>query len=232
MKFAITRIAAGLVLAGFAVAANAATVSSMNITSGTFAMDDPMDIIAFSYINANTNLVAGYIGTTLSTVSNTALNPGDIASFSFFGKPVHVYTALTNLGDTNTPAGTQTGGPVPTGDITGTTMTLDLSSWFMNWNNSDFNMPGTATGTVVDLGGGNYSYDISWTGTVVGGSFDGSTGYWTLQGTTPGADWYDWYSGPPAIPEASTYGMMLSGLALIGFVARRRKQTETNVKKV
>lgn len=211
MKSTMTKIAAGLVLAGFAVAANAATVSTMSIASGTFAMDDPMDITAFSYINANTDLVAGYIGTTLNTVSNTALNPGDIASFSFFGKPVHTYTALTNLGDSNTAAGTQTGGPVPTGDITGTAMTMDMSSWFANWNNSDFNMPGTATGTVVDLGGGNYSYDISWAGTVVGGSFDGSTGYWTLQGTAA------------VVPEASTYGMMLAGLGLVGFAVRRRK---------
>lgn len=212
MKFNMTKMAAGLVLAGFAVAANAATVTSMTITSGTFAMDDPAATTAFSYINANTNLVGGYIGTSLASVSATALNAGDIASFSFFGKPVHTYTALTNFGDVNTAAGTQTGGPVPTGDITGATMTMDMSSWFANWNQSDFNMPGTATGSVVALGGGNYSYDISWAGTVVGGSFDGSTGYWTLQGTAVAA-----------VPEASTYGMMLAGLGLVGFAVRRRK---------
>lgn len=212
----MTKMAAGLVLAGFAVAANAADVTSMTITSGTFAMDDPTATTAFSYIGPNTNLVGGYIGDSLLAVSNSAANPEDIASFSFFSKPVHTYTAATNLGDTNTAVGTQTGGPVPTGDITGTIMTMDMSSWFANWGNSDFNMPGTATGTatLIDATTNTYSYDISWAGTVVGGSFDGATGYWTLQGTAAAA-----------VPEASTYGMMLAGLGLVGGVlARRRDQ--------
>jgi hypothetical protein len=214
MKFSMTKMAAGLVLAGFAVAANAASVTSMNITSGTFAMDDPTTAQAFTYINGtSTNLVGGYLGDSLATVTATAANPEDIASFIFFGKPVHTYTALTNYGDLNTAAGTAAGGgPVPTADISGGVMTIDLSSWWANWNNSDFNMGSTATGSVVALGGGNYSYDISWSATVVGGSFDGSTGYWTLQGTAA------------AVPEASTYGMMLAGLGLVGgMVARRRK---------
>jgi hypothetical protein len=209
MKFAITKIAAGLVLAGFAVAANAANVTSMNITSGTFAMDDPMDITAFSYINANTNLIGGYIGDSLANVSSSGFNPEDIASFTWFGKPVHIYTALTNLGDNGTQVGTQTGGPVPTGTIVGNTMTLDLSSWFMNWK-VDFDMGGAAIGTATYLGGNDYSYDISWSHTVVGGSFEGSTGYWTLQGVA-------------SVPEAETYAMMLVGLGLVGLMARRRR---------
>jgi hypothetical protein len=196
------------------MSASAASVTSMSITSGTFAMDDPATAQPFTYINPVTDLVGGYLGTSLAAVNATAPNPGDIASFIFFGKPVHTYTNSTNFGDTNTPAGTQTGGPVPTGDITGTTMTLDMSSWFANWNNSDFNMPGTATGTatLIDAATSTYSYDIAWSGTVVGGSFDGSTGYWTLQGTAIAP-----------VPEASTYGMMLAGLGLVGFAVRRRK---------
>lgn len=218
MKFTMKKMAAGLVLAGFAVAANAADITSMTITSGTFAMDDPTDITAFSYIGSNTNLVGGYIGDSLLTVGALDANPEDIASFIFFGKPVHTYTALTNLGDVNTAAGTQTGGPVPTGDITGTTMTMDMSSWFANWNNTDFNMGGVATGSVVVLGDGSYNWDISWASTIVGGSFDGSTAYWTLQGCIAALD-----TTCPAVPEASTYGMMLAGLGLVGGVVVRRR---------
>jgi len=210
MKFNMTKMAAGLVLAGFAVAANAATVTSMTITSGTFAMDDPLDINAFTYINANTNLVGGYIGTSLNSVTATALNAGDIVSFSFFNKPVHTYTALTNLGDTNTAAGTQTGGPVPTGDITGATMTMDMSSWFANWNISDFNMPGTATGSVVS----------GWRNTAM--TFPGLVPLWVVRSTFHRLLDVAGHA-VAAVPEASTYGMMLAGLGLVGFAVRRRK---------
>ena len=210
-------MAAGLILAGFASVASAAPVTSMTITSGTFAMDDPTTAQPYTYIGPDTNLVGGYKGDSLATVSATAANPEDIVSFIFFSKPVHTYTNLTNWGDNNTLAGTQTGGAVPTGDISGGVMTLDLSSWFANWNNSDFNMGSTATGTAVNTGGNNWSYDIAWSATVVGGSFDGSTGYWTLQGTAVA-------EAAAPIPEASTYGMMLAGLGLVGgMVARRRK---------
>ena len=212
MNLTMKKIAAGLFLAGFATVASAVPVTSMTITSGTFAMGDPLTAQAVTYIGPDTNLVGGYKGDSLATVNANDPNPEDIVSFVFFSKPVHTYTNLTNYGDVNTLPGTQTGGAVPMGDITGSTMTLDLSSWFANWNDSDFNMGSTATGSVVNTGGNNYTYDISWTATVNGGSFDGTTGYWTLQGTAV------------AVPEASTYGMMLAGLALVGgMVARRRK---------
>lgn len=143
MKFAMTKMATGLVLAGFSVSASAASISSTTITSGAFAMDDPTATITFFYIGPNTNLVGGYIGDSLADVAASGANPEDIVSFMFFGKPFHVYTAAENYGDMGTPAGMWSGGPVPTGTITGNTMTLDLSSWFANWK-QDIPMGGVA----------------------------------------------------------------------------------------
>jgi hypothetical protein len=46
---------------------------------------------------------------------------------------------------------------------------------------------------------------------------------WT--GATDGAESFFLVPNTPAIPEPETYAMMLAGLSLLGFVARRRKQS-------
>jgi hypothetical protein len=53
---------------------------------------------------------------------------------------------------------------------------------------------------------------MSWRSAWVGGPFNISGGTWNLSGTIT------------AVPEASTYGMMLAGLGLVGFAARRRSR--------
>ena len=89
----------------------------------------------------------------------------------------------------------------------GGSITADLSAWTAYWNGTNFGQGGIATGTVDALG----NYSVTWSSTVVGGAFDGMTGVWTMTGTVA------------AVPEASTYGMMLAGLGLVGFAVRRRK---------
>ena len=50
---------------------------------------------------------------------------------------------------------------------------------------------------------------------------------WT--GNTDGAESFFLVNGTPAVPEPETYAMMLVGFSLLGFVARRRKQSLGNV---
>jgi hypothetical protein len=56
------------------------------------------------------------------------------------------------------------------------------------------------------------AFSLSWASYITTAPFANQTGYWILEGTVA------------AVPEASTYGMMLAGLGLVGgMVARRRK---------
>jgi hypothetical protein len=55
------------------------------------------------------------------------------------------------------------------------------------------------------------AYTLDYTATVPAGGFAGTQYYLHLEGTVA------------AVPEASTYGMMLAGLGLVGFAVRRRK---------
>ncbi|ODU02198.1 MAG: hypothetical protein BGO62_03575 [Thiobacillus sp. 65-1402] len=137
---------------------------------------------------------------------NVSMPAGQLFNFGFFG-PVGAYLSsgsYTPFG--GTAAGGSATAPTASGTLGGA-MTADLSAWTAFWNGNNFGQGGIATGTVDALG----NYNIGWSATVVGGAFDGMTGVWTMTGTVA------------AVPEASTYGMMLAGLGLVGFAVRRRK---------
>ncbi|MGB2831736.1 MAG: PEP-CTERM sorting domain-containing protein [Methylotenera sp.] len=62
-------------------------------------------------------------------------------------------------------------------------------------------------------------------------TFDANNLFVNLQGLSfrPGSTQFNVTAGPfvppPAVPEPETYAMLLAGLGLMGFVARRRKET-------
>lgn len=161
-------------------------------------------------VNSAYNLVNGYNG---AGTFNGGANPTSIINMTFFGGAVNTYTAASNLGTVNNLPGSIAGGPVPSGSVNfgAGTIALDLSSWFANYNGTDFNQ-GSPTVVGSAVGAGNTgTFNVKWSSTIVGGSFNNFIGTWTLQGNVA------------AVPEASTYGMMLAGLGLVGgMVARRR----------
>lgn len=211
MNFTMTKIAAAAVLATAAMSAQAVDFSSMTVTGGTFSMAGAGGNFITANITPGLDLLAGN-----NQKINVGLPTGQLFDFGFFG-PVGAFlsdTTYTPFGgsalllDGVTPAAGSANAPTASGDFGGS-ITVDLSAWSAHWNGTNFGQGAIATGTVDALG----NYSISWTSTVVGGAFNNQVGSWTMTGVVAAAP----------VPEASTYGMMLAGLGLVGFAVRRRK---------
>lgn len=88
------------------------------------------------------------------------------------------------------------------------------SSW-----NAMGTTPGWSNGTSIGLIGTNMVVNGQTYAYVIG--YNDSAGQATL------GDWDDFVIGVNPVPEPETYAMLLAGLGLMGFVARRRKQSAT-----
>lgn len=230
MKLAKTLIA--LVLVGAPFGAQALTIASMNLTSANFCMDGvgasgtacqslgfggQLGDAIVTGVDGTYNLVDGYHG---AGAFNFGANPASIIDMTFYGGAFNVYTAASNLGALNSPAGAIAGGPIPSGtvDFNTGTMSVDLSSWFTNNNGSDYYQGlSTVTGSVIGTGTTG-TFLARWSAIMPGGSYNGFISTWTIQGNVI------------AVPEASTYGMMLAGLGLIGGVASRHRKLKAKAR--
>jgi hypothetical protein len=206
--------------------ASAATyaIGNMNITGGGVSVDGfTPSFAAFNYIGPNTNLVGGYIGSGGVSLPASAYDLNGIASFDWYGLPVSLYSAAASLGDASSPAGTFTGGPVPSGtldDIAGTIM-MDLSSLFGTWADGDYIIgTGRSDGITSAMATGTWNpitngYTLYWDSRTMGlgacPAPDGCISHWTLEGTA---------SPVPAPAALWLFGSGLMGL--IGIQWRRK----------
>jgi len=115
-----------------------------------------------------------------------------LINFDFFGGPVNNYTRASNEGTDASPAGTIPGGPAPSIDLIN--LTADMSSWFAQWNGTDFNQGNNTNwdacidniiydqlsdvATVTDNLDGTYR--VNWNSCITGGTFNSQIGYWQL----------------------------------------------------
>lgn len=197
-------------------------IGNMNITSGGVLVDGFIPALTtFNYIGPNTNLVGGYIGSGGASLSATEYDPNGIASLEWYGSPISLYTATANLGDTSTPAGTFTGGPVPSGalDNIAGTITMDLSSLFGSWNDGDYiTGTGRSDGLTSAMAAGTWNpttnaYILYWDSRTIGPwcpAPDGCISHWTLEGT----------ANPVPVPAA----IWLFGSGLFGLFGLQRRQ--------
>lgn len=173
------------------VQAAISTIEQMSINGGTLGIEQNGSTTTnlITFIGSNTNLVGGYIGNGGSNLADNVPDPDRIVGLELVGLPVNVYTAATNLGDTSTPAGTQAGGAVPTGtlDDIANTITMDLSSWFMNGFNNDIQAgTGRNDGFTSALATGTWdsntnAYTLHWDALVLDGPSP-EVAHWSLTG--------------------------------------------------
>ena len=200
----------------------------LTITAGVQVVDangDPVNVSSGSFFAVDGNgdykitgveKIAVSQGTTGITIgkANTAL--GEInAPWFLFGDVGPGYDRVS------TPVTSGTGG-------------LDLSGWMVTWTNY-------VGPTVIDLGTGawqvlnassgmptsgytNGTGIFNWSG-VYGDSYTLDYSATVQSGPFIGIQWALHLEGVTAVPEASTYGMMLAGLGLVGFAAQRRRKT-------
>ncbi|PIX83802.1 MAG: hypothetical protein COZ33_03515, partial [Nitrospirae bacterium CG_4_10_14_3_um_filter_70_108] len=172
----------------------------MTITAGAFDMGLPP---------APGNVFTNIQGITLGTYQNGAFGLPNAQShanaitspanktagiagfeFGFFG-PVGSFTFKDNYNAATWNAGTSSYDgvvldqyPMPSGDVTGGVLTLNLAAWTASWNGSLFNQGSAAPVTTYNAGTGAYTAD--WNTVIVGGPFDGQTGYWHIEGAITG----------------------------------------------
>jgi len=115
-----------------------------------------------------------------------------------------------------------TNGSLPvTWDGVSTTASVNMSNWRVTWNGiAAINMGGGAPGVLAANDGiwGNGNDTFDYLAVVPVGDPSG------FGGVQYGLHMVGSASLAP-VPEASTYGMMLAGLGLVGFAVRRRKQS-------
>ena len=207
--------------------AQAATVSSITITGGHFSMGQSYTAATCSSATsqdfgschelavgtANT-LTAGDTG---SAKADTGSFSPDIAHFAYFGAAQvtsGLATSATAAQDAND-WGSGFQGTTGVG-----TIDLNLGGYYANWNGTNF-LQGTdttgANGTSTSASGttsGN-TFDLEYSSYITGGSFDGQTGFWHLQGTFTEA--------APEVPVPAAVWLFGSGLLGLVGVARRKK---------
>ena len=156
-------VAGAIGLSGAMGAAEAASLTSLVITGGTFAMGvftpAPNPITNFS----GANLIAGAIAPTFDTsVAQTGADASSPVAWDF------------NLGGTWVNSYT-TG--ASSGDATGTSIsgTINLTD---NWNGTNFAQGGAFSGTAS--GGTSGTFSASWTSLISGGPFNGQTGTYNV----------------------------------------------------
>jgi len=191
-------------------------MQSMNAHAWDLSAGDRLTIGSGSFFGVDMDA-----NSTIAATEKTALSQGSTGIvIGAITAPGEITAPWTFLG--------QTGYDWAATAVTGGTGGLNMSGWMVTWNgsaidlgtgawqvlNASSGMPtsGYANGIGIFNWSGVYgdSYTLDYTATPQAGPYIGVQWALHLEGTTV------------PVPEASTYGMMLAGLGLVGFAARRR----------
>jgi len=163
-----------------------------SITAGKFFDNPDSTCTDKSYTLASPGSAGGLVNGKYQPDPTPAFSSSGSALASQIIKP-QLFTAI-DFGISTNPTDPQTGLRVPpplikekSGRLTG-----QVESWSADWNNLHFNQgspkpDGTNPGLTQSLSGTynakTRAFVLTWASQVVGGPFNGFTGYWHLQGT-------------------------------------------------
>lgn len=182
-----TAIATALLLASGAV--NAATIDSLNITFGDFGMNAAP--VADGVNEFSGAVAAGTTGDTYHIVDAFNFN-------NLFGM-VDIMTIGSGF------SGNDDGGVV----------TMDFSNFAVDYNGTVIPQ-GPNAGSLTFSGDANtQTFSASWNSLIVGGPFDGNTGYWYIEGS--------YTTATSEVPVPAAVWLFGSGLIGLAGIARRRK---------
>jgi hypothetical protein len=227
MKFTMTRIAALTAMAITSPGAHAVLTSFNTLSIQNDAVTSYNATSSSSYVSSNGPLVDSFF----AFASKTKQSVGAQFAYLYNG------AALTLTGATQSNIATFTlygiagsyetiGTGISILSASGDTATVDMSGWKADWN-----------GIITPLGTGAWSTGFTngvgnLTCTVGSGCAAGSAYTLKYTATVP-----DFWSPTPyylelhgtvgAVPEASTFAMMLAGLGVVAVAARRRKTCST-----
>jgi hypothetical protein len=237
MNFNMTKIAAALALAVAAQAASAATVTGMTIadtihSAGTAALGDDTagtDGKSGAFRFSMTTIDLGsYTGASLWTggganagvVTLAGSAPLDFTTgFLFGGSPFQPFNSGVITGATSAAADAAAIGTI----LTGADLSLNIAGWAVLLTGIPFTLnqtpdAGVTIQNLIKTGANEYAYRATFSHDITTAddpslNYTAFTTQWVLEGTVT------------AVPEASTYGMMLSGLGLVGAVVARRRRS-------
>lgn len=200
---ALATAMAGAIGLGVAPIAQSSTLTSLVITSGTFAMGvftpTPNTITNFG----GQNIVGTTVAANGTGVSQGGALGSSIIAWDFNGGGTWVNTFST---------ATSSGG------VEGSAITASINL-YDNWNGTNFFQGTTGNGTQLATGTAtgtatSGTYTLSWQSLIVGGPFNNQIGTYNVSGT---------YGAQVPVPAAAW--LMGSGLIGLVGVARRRKKT-------
>ena len=228
MNFTMTKIAAAAVLAIAATGAQAAAVNNgdnLTINTGVAQTTTIPGVGTFvtgysgSWFGMDTNSdgITANEKTALSAILSPGIIIGATSTAGPYGNGLSLVGSAGPIVDSWS-FFSSTGTNFASVGITGSTETgLDMSGWTVAWNNvPSIDMGQGANATFVWDGNYGSTYTLDYSASVPTNSpaFPGVFYQLHLEGTVMAA---------APVPEASTYGMMLAGLGLVGFAVRRRK---------
>lgn len=231
MGFALSRVAGGIGMAIAAGSAHAVLTSSNTLSIQVDAVTIPATTSTLAYVSSDGPLPDSFF--TLVSTSKTkqtvdtqfaylyhssalTLNgapQSSISTFTWYGQPGSFETLGTGISILS---------------ASGDTATVNMSGWKMDWSgNQDIPLGSFAWSDGYTNGVGNITCAAG------SGCAIGSTYTLTYTATVPNGDpsslgfvkyYLELHGTVGAVPEASTYGMLLAGLGLVGAAVRHRKQ--------